>query len=50
MKYLIANWKMNSLDISDWILKFENNCGEISSKETLQIIILSKFFTNSFFY
>ena len=39
MKYLIANWKMNSLDISDWILKFENNCGEITSKETLQIVV-----------
>ena len=39
MKYLIANWKMNSLDISDWVLKFENNCGGISSKETLLSLI-----------
>ena len=49
MKYLIANWKMNSLDISDWILKFENNCGEISSKETLQIIICPNFLQIPFF-
>ena len=49
MKYLIANWKMNSLDISDWILKFENNCGEISSKETLQIVICPNFLQIPFF-
>ena len=49
MKYLIANWKMNSLDISDWILKFENNCGEISSKETLQIVVCPNFLQIPFF-
>ena len=49
MKYLIANWKMNSLDISDWILKFENNCDEISSKETLQIVICPNFLQIPFF-
>ena len=49
MKYLIGNWKMNSLDISDWILKFENNCGEISSKETLQIVICPNFLQIPFF-
>ena len=49
MKYLIANWKMNSLDISDWIFKFENNCSEISSKETLQIVICPNFLQIPFF-
>ena len=49
MKYLIANWKMNSLDISDWISKFENNCGEISPKEALQIIVCPNFLQIPFF-
>ena len=49
MKYLIANWKMNSLDISDWISKFENNCGEISPKEAMQIIVCPNFLQIPFF-
>ena len=49
MKYLIANWKMNSLDITDWISKFENNCGEICPKEALQIIVCPNFLQIPFF-
>ena len=41
MKYLIANWKMNSIDISKWKNDFENHYKEF--KDNLEIIICPNF-------
>ena len=41
MKYLIANWKMNSIDISKWKNDFENHYKEF--KDNLEIIVCPNF-------
>ena len=41
MKYLIANWKMNSIDIEKWKNEFEDHYKDF--KESIEIIVCPNF-------